>query len=185
MDCCFCPFPLSLVPSPTYPLVNSSTHSLSTNTNHTPMLTDFDYTLLPENYTLCLHDACPRAKECLRRAIAEGVPAAHISIRVFSPAAARQMAAAGCTYFRPIRKVRYARGIEAVLKQFEKLPYREARMARATLYGFFGRNMFYRIRHGERFVFPEEQEKIAALFRRVGLKEEPQFDEYIERYDLR
>lgn len=100
------------------------------------MLTDFDYNLLPENYTLCLHDACPRAKECLRRAIAEGVPAAHTSIRVFSPAAARQMAAAGCTYFRPIRKVRYARGIEAVLKQFEKLPYREARMARATLYGF-------------------------------------------------
>lgn len=149
------------------------------------MIPDFDYTLLPDTYVLCLHDACPRAQECLRHAIAEGVPATHTSIRVLSPAAARRMAAEECTYFRPIRKVRYARGIENVLKQLEQLPYRQARMARDAVYGFFGRNMFYRIRHSERFIFPEEQKRIAALFRRVGLAEEPQFDEYVERYDLR
>lgn len=149
------------------------------------MIPDFDYTLLPDTYVLCLHDACPRAQECLRRAIAEGVPADRTCIRILSPAAARQMAAEGCTYFSPIRKVRYARGLKNVLKQLEQLPYDRAVAAKQAIKGNFATRTYYRVRNGQRPVFPDEQADIEHVFRAFGLEEDPVYDDFIYCYDLR
>ncbi len=46
------------------------------------MITDFDYNELPASYTLCLHEGCPRAAQCLRCALGLGVPAEHTFIQI-------------------------------------------------------------------------------------------------------
>lgn len=46
-----------------------------------------------------------------------------------------------------------------------------------------GRSMYYRIRNKERLLHPEEQKQIAAIFIKHGIKYEPTFDIYIEKYD--
>lgn len=150
------------------------------------MPTDFDYTQLPQGYAFCLYDECPQAGQCLRHALGQDVPAETTYIHILSPAAARKAAARGsCSHFRPIETCRFGRGIERLLKQVEKLPCHTAHALRNAIYGYFGRNKFYRIRHGERLVLPEEQEEIAALFRKAGIEEAPCYDEYIEQYDFR
>ncbi len=35
---------------------------------------DFDYAQLPSGYVLCPNEACPRAGQCLRQALFNGVP---------------------------------------------------------------------------------------------------------------
>ena len=95
------------------------------------------------------------------------------------------MAAAGCTYFRPIRKVRYARGLKNVLKQLEQLPYDRAVAAKQAIKGNFATRTYYRVRSGERLVSPDEQAKIARVLRAWGLREEPVYDNCIYTYDLR
>lgn len=150
------------------------------------MPTDFDYSQLPATYDLCLHDECPQANQCLRYFLAQGVPPERVHIEIISPAAARKAASQGtCCYFRPIQTHRFGQGIEQLLKQVEQLPYNAARATRNAIYGYFGKNKFYRIRHGERLVYPEEQQRIAAIFRQAGIQEEPHYDRYVDRYDLR
>ena len=49
---------------------------------------------------------------------------------------------------------------------------------------YFGKTIYYRCCNKERLIKPKEQEYIQGLFRRRGVTETPQFDEYIEYYDL-
>lgn len=148
-----------------------------------PLMIDFDYTQLSSEYALCPHEACPRAEQCLRQLLFNGVPAERTYIRLLSPAAARRAAGPKCPYFRPAEKIRLATGIEGVLRQLKRLPYDDAVSARHGVFGVFGKSAFYRIRHGKRLVSPAEQEQVRAVLRRFGLQEEPAFDGYIYRYD--
>ena len=43
--------------------------------------------------------------------------------------------------------------------------------------------MYYRIRNKERLLHPCEQEQIAAIFLKHGIKTKPEFDRYIDKYD--
>ena len=147
-------------------------------------MTDFDYTRLPAYYALCPLSACPRAAECLRQCLYEGLTADVTDFCCLNLRALRTVASADCPHFRPAVKVRFAWGIKGVLSQLEQLPYEQARDARNAVYGLFGRNIFYRIRQEKRHVLPDEQERVRRIFRRFGIAEEPRFDRYEYRYDL-
>ena len=43
--------------------------------------------------------------------------------------------------------------------------------------------MYYRIRNKERLLHPCEQEQIAAIFLKHGIKTKPEFDRNIDKYD--
>ncbi len=148
------------------------------------MISDFDYNDLPESYALCLYDGCPRAGECLRYTLAQGVPAGHTYIKILSPAAARQSAGAACPHFRPIVKYAYARGIESLLRQLRTFPYDDSVWIRRSVYNYLGRWKYYEIKHGNRLVTPEEQETIRNFFRKKGISAEPSYDEMIDKFTL-
>ena len=145
---------------------------------------DFDYTRLPAYYALCPLAACPRAAQCLRQCLYEGLPPDVADFRCLNPRALPPEGGDACPHFQPEVKVRFAWGLEGVLRQLQQLPYAQAREARAAVYGIFGRNIFYRIRHGRRTVSPAEQERVRRVFLHFGLAEEPCFDRYEYRYDI-
>ena len=146
---------------------------------------DFDYTQLPSDYILCPHTECPRAGQCLRQALFNGVPASLSSIRILPPAAARQAAGPRCPHFRALETRRFARGIDALLAQMRTFSYDDALWLKRKVYNFFGKNKYYDIKHLRRLVTPEEQEEIVSIFRRRGITALPAYDEYIDKFDLR
>lgn len=65
----------------------------------------------------------------------------------------------------------------------DNIPHATAVIIRKEIYSLMGRSMYYRIRNKERLLHPEEQKQIAAIFIKHGIKYEPTFDIYIEKYD--
>ena len=60
----------------------------------------------------------------------------------------------------------------------------DATVIKRQMIAYFGKTIYYRCCNKERLIKPKEQEYIQGLFRRRGVTETPQFDEYIEYYDL-
>ena len=85
-----------------------------------------------------------------------------------------------CSFFIPDRMKRYASGITHLL---DKIPHAEALVIKREIYNFLGRNMYYRIKNHERLVTPAQQEHIRQIFLNHGIKEEPVYDTYVEKYD--
>lgn len=146
---------------------------------------DFDYAQLPSGYVLCPNEACPRAGQCLRQALFNGVPASCKYIRILSPAAARQAAGPQCPHFRALETRRFAQGIDALLAQLRTFPYDDAVWLKRKVYEYFGKNKYYDIKNRIRLVTPEEQEEVVSIFRRRGITALPVYDEYIDKFDLR
>lgn len=146
---------------------------------------DFDYTQFPKSYTLCPNTKCPRAEQCLRQALYNDVPASITYLHILSPAASRQLAGASCPHFRPIRLVRFTRGIDALLAQLRKFSYDDAVWLKREVYEYFGKNRYYEIKNRKRLITPEEQEVILSFFRQRGITERPSYDEYIDKFDYR
>jgi len=84
------------------------------------------------------------------------------------------------SYFQTDFLSRLALGITHI---FDDLPHAKALEIKQILYNHFKRNMYYRIRSKQRPIRPEEQVYIYQVFRKNGIKKEPQFDEYFEQYD--
>lgn len=85
-----------------------------------------------------------------------------------------------CTFFKPFRTSLFASGMDHLL---DNIPHATAVIIRKEIYSLMGRSMYYRIRNKERLLHPEEQKQIAAIFIKHGIKYEPTFDIYIEKYD--
>ena len=76
---------------------------------------------------------------------------------------------------------RFARGITCL---FDDIPLRKAETIKSQLIAHLGRNTYYRCKQKKRLVRPKEQAYIKKLFLAQGITEEPQYDEYMEYYDL-
>ena len=85
-----------------------------------------------------------------------------------------------CDYFKPFCTSHFASGIDHLL---DNISYSTAVAIRRELYTLMGRSMYYRIRNKERLLHPCEQEQIAAIFLKHGIKTKPEFDRYIDKYD--
>ena len=83
-------------------------------------------------------------------------------------------------HFKPFCTSHFASGIDHLL---DNISYSIAVAIRRELYTLMGRNMYYRIRNKERLLHPCEQEQIAAIFLKHGIKTKPEFDQYIDKYD--
>ncbi|MDL2208630.1 DUF6078 family protein [Parabacteroides sp. OttesenSCG-928-O15] len=143
------------------------------------MKEDFDYNQVPQDYLHCLQATCPRSTDCLRFQAARHADNQTTAIKVINPAhiASKED---DCPYFRKCRLVCFAIGITAL---FDNLPYAKAIKVRNLLRYHLHRTTYYRILRKERYITPEEQSLICEVFRRVGIEEEPLFDECIYRHD--
>ena len=123
------------------------------------MKTDFDYNSMPVSFAHCLNGHCLRADKCLRRQVTLRMPKERAAVMVINP---EHVTSDGedCTYF-----------IDATVIKRQMMAY-------------FGKTIYYRCCNKERLIKPKEQKYIQELFRKRGVTETPQYDEYIEYYDL-
>ena len=125
----------------------------------------------PHEWAICFQDDCPLAKSCLRHAVAMLAPAdltRHVTVL---PAARKD---GQCSLFATAEPVRIARGMKRLIPRI----YSEKVTAiRQGLYGIFGsKSSYYRYRDGDYVITPEQQARIAALFRKHGVEAEPVYD---------
>jgi len=85
-----------------------------------------------------------------------------------------------CSYYRPLEKIRYAKGM---IRMLESLPHKQMRSTIPDLMSYFSRRTYYRVRKGERLLSPNEQKKVLGIIRRHGALPYEEFDEYIADYD--
>ncbi len=143
------------------------------------MNTEFDYSLVPENYVHCFHAGCRQGENCLRRLAALHAPEEAVVLRCINPAAHPEKAGR-CPHFRPAVKVRLAWGISALCNA---VPYGIATHLLSSVRQSFSKPTYYRILHEERPLYVEEQQMIADLFARSGVGVQPVYARYTETYD--
>ena len=140
---------------------------------------DFNPPKVPTDYPLCLNRQCPLASTCLRQLVEQNCSDSAEYWYIISP---KRIAAlqGQCPYYRPSAKVTYAKGMVNML---ENMPHKQMRAVVAGLKRLFSERTYYRIRKGERLVFPAEQEKIYTLLQACGINSRPEFDDYTEDYE--
>ena len=133
---------------------------------------------VPNNYTLCIKNDCPKADTCLRHVAVEMMPSEVQRWSIISPAYLAQTEGE-CPVYRSAEKVQYARGF---VRMMSELTVKQAHAVKENIVATFGMNMYYRMRRGERLITPTEQEEIYALLEKQGVSERPEFDAYVEDY---
>ena len=141
------------------------------------MTNNFNYKEVRGNYVHCLNAQCPRASECLRFMAAQHADAKIAAFQVVNPnfIASHEE----CSYFHSDQLIRYAVGITRL---FNNIPYSKIRRIKGSIQAYFGRSTYYRIYRKERYITPNEQDFVRALFLKEGIQEEPMFDEYIDTH---
>lgn len=137
-----------------------------------------DFSEIPHNYSVCVNRQCPRADHCLRQLAEQSLPD---KIEFWSYARPKQVAGPeyDCPFYRNSRKVRYAKGMIALL---ENLPHKQMIEITRSLIAYFNRRTYYRIRKGERILSPAEQDKVLEILRQHGVENPNKFDFYFEDY---
>lgn len=139
----------------------------------------FDFSIVPYEYPMCLNRKCPKAATCLRQLAEQYVPE---NIKYWTIVSPKHLATqeCDCPYYRPSKKVRYAKGFIGIL---DNLSHRQTEEIIPYLIGYFSRRTYYRIRKGERLLFPSEQEAILNILKKHGVTGSLEFDAYIDDYE--
>ena len=138
-----------------------------------------DFKEIPDWWPVCGNGDCPMAGDCLRHAAWLSVPPTVTRWPSVMPTA---LLNGECKYFARMEKVRMARGFD---KMFACVHSRDARVEiRLAITDYLGsKGTYYRYKHGERLLNPEQQQWILQLFSRYGYNAEGlSFDEYVSSY---
>lgn len=138
-----------------------------------------DFNDIPKTYLYCTYKQCPRHNKCLRYQSSLVIPQ---KLPYYTTVNPLHIAGNGndCKFFSPYQTMRFAIGMDHLL---DDIPYGVAVIIRQEIYSLMGRSMYYRTRNKERLLHPKEQEQIAAIFAKHGIKTKPVFDEYIDKFD--
>lgn len=138
---------------------------------------------VPSGYAHCFagKDSCPKADSCLRAIAAQLLtaskePQPQNVLTVNAMYVAQLPTPTACPLYRSNEPLRYAKGMTHL---FDELPLKQAVIVRPRVMNCFTcESYFYQSRKGERLISPEEQQKIAKVFRKVGADFSPKFDDY-------
>lgn len=137
---------------------------------------------VPARYTLCIdHTECPHANECLHAIAYKKQNNKAEVVKVINPKRPATPVKEGrCTFFRPKKKIRLAKGFA---KTNGMMPRDIGDGLRWRLIGYFGKNQYYEMRNGKRYITPEDQAYIVKLAAKLGYPttEEQFFEEFEER----
>lgn len=142
------------------------------------MLDKFDYSLVPSRFAHCFHGDCQRAGKCLHYQITAFIPEDLRCVMTINPV--YTPADGGCGYFKNCTPLVYAEGMSRMLAD---LPYDKANEIKRRMLNHFGKTHFYRLKRKELRFTPEDQLTVKRIFLSVGIKEQPKYDAYIERFD--
>ena len=137
------------------------------------------YNDVPKSFLYCNHDKCPRRGKCLRYQVALDISQ---KLPYYTTVNPQHIAGNenNCDFCKLNETTRFAAGMSHLL---DDIPHATAIAIHKEIYSLMGRSMYYRILNKERLLHPVEQEQIAAIFRKHGIKSKPVFDDYIDKYD--
>lgn len=137
------------------------------------------YSEVPNCFGMCAATDCPLADTCLRRIAFSILPADVIFPSTLNPKTIEAMAGK-CKYYRPNKKVRFAKGF---VRTTNALTVSASGPFRYGLIGKWGIRKYYQKRKGETLLSPDEQQQVIALAKKLGLNQEEYFDSYVEEYN--
>lgn len=143
------------------------------------MKPDFDFNCVPNGFIHCFNDKCKYAEKCLRHQVALRIPDTCAVYTVINPAY-KFPDDKECHYFKADQLKRFALGMSHI---FDNISYHDAVIIRRQMKSYFEHSTYYRCMRRERLVTPAEQAYIQKLFLSYGIKEEPVYDEYLEKYE--
>lgn len=138
---------------------------------------------VPHGYEYCFagKDKCPKATTCLRaiaaQLLSESEDEQPQSVNAVNPFYVERLSEeASRTCYRPNAPLRYAKGMTHL---FDEVPLKLASTLRLGVMGCFScERYYYHCRKGERLITPEEQRRIARVFKAAGIETKPKFDSY-------
>lgn len=136
---------------------------------------------VPNGYAHCFagKDSCPKAGSCLRaiaaKLLTESKEPQPQTVNTVNAIYVEQLPnRTPCPLYRSSEPLRYAKGMTHL---FDEIPLKQAITVRRKVIGCFScERYFYHSRNGNRLISPEEQKKIANVFRHIGLATAPKFD---------
>lgn len=136
-----------------------------------------DYAQVPQMFSLCIHDACPLAEQCLRHLAWTSLPATEEHISIINPKCTTPSDT--CQHYRSADPVTYARGFRGM--QAKMLPAQYAKFSE-RLMKHFSRTSYFEHRRGTMLCSPSDIAYIRAVLDELGLSD-LEFDAYEERYN--
>ena len=132
-----------------------------------------------ESYLICYNDQCERSSQCLRRKLADYVPATR---RIVESVNADYVASqqGECVYFRSAEPMVQKKGLKHF---YDLIPERIAHEIRRTLIMELGNSNYYRYRNGELLINTAVRQRIESVCRQKGWMGELAFDEEVMDYD--
>ena len=138
---------------------------------------------VPYGYEYCFAGAnnCPKAATCLRaiaaKLLSEAEQPQPATLHAVNPFYVERLSDfSACACYRSNELLRYARGMTTLL---DEVPLKQAATIRLRVMECFScERYYYHSRKGERLITPEEQERIAGVFKDAGLNITPRFDGY-------
>ena len=136
------------------------------------------YTTLPSRFGTCLHVNCPMASACLRQLAYSKMTENKDILCMVNPRHCSKDR--DCKFYRDATPVRYAKGFTNFQKRMFPEQYHDFMY---TLIVQFGRSAYFERRSGHTLLSPAEQEIVLAALQQAGVKEDFQFDKYVELYN--
>lgn len=143
---------------------------------HTTMNT-IDYTQVPQMFSLCIHDACPLAEQCLRHLAWAALPNTEERVSIINPKCASPSET--CQHYRSADPVTCARGFRGM--QAQMLPAQYAKFSEALMKRF-SRSSYYEHRRGTMPCTPDDIAYIRNVLSSLGLPD-LEFDAYEENFN--
>lgn len=139
---------------------------------------DFMNLKMPEYYTLCQNERCPKADDCLRKLCYDENLPDTASISVINPNR-YPSSNEDCHFFVSKEKIRMSWGVKDF---YSALPHDAAKAIKKELLMCFGRTKYYRFFREELPISPSEQESIRQIFKKNGIESEPCYTHFSEEY---
>ena len=145
----------------------------------TKMEQKYDFKQIPSGWRYCFHAQCPMKDQCLRYQTAQALPESYEMGEAVFPGALKN---GRCRFFRKDEKVVLATGFLIAGNSQMSERFRAMRLSLTRYLG--GNGTYYLYRNGKKWLTPQQQADIRALFRRAGYKEEVVFGKTRVDYDF-
>lgn len=134
------------------------------------------YSTLPADYTVCLHDDCPMAANCLHQLAFPTLQESEAYLQLINPRKCAKNDT--CKFYRNAKPVTYAYGFTGFQKKMFPEQYKTFMR---TLIGKYGRNQYFALRRGELALSPKDQQTVLTALHKAGVEEDFTFDRYEEK----
>ena len=129
---------------------------------------------LPDQFQYCMLSQCPINSSCLRYQAFLDAPDDMQYFSVLNPAYLLKQDLTDCNqYYSQTLKI-FVAGLNGIM---ENLPLRKVQAIRTGMINLFGRSTYYRFMRKDKWLNPDEQQKVRELFENFGMLDELTYDD--------